>query len=168
MAFFVLRGRYSPLPQKHGLVQIPSPCNFKAKPLPQNIHAATWILFLGQPNLLTLFLNQSPCLSNIERTPSLGGPLHATAFTGNLQILQILLSALEDPNGYGGCDGTPLKVVSWRGDPEIVLLLLQSGAEVNAKFEGKTTLIVASEVGSAKVVKLLLDSGVGINAWRPF
>jgi hypothetical protein len=128
------------------------------------IHPVTWISFLGLSTLLKLLLTQSPCLPNLERTPGFGSPLHAAATAGNLQIVQILLSALEDPNEQGGYYGTPLIAASRRRCSRVVKLLLKSGADVNANFKGKTPLISASEAGSAELVKLLLDSGAEINA----
>jgi ankyrin repeat protein len=129
------------------------------------IHPVTWISFLGLSTLLKLLLNQSPYLSNIERTPYFGGPLHAAATVGNLQVVQILLSALEDPNEHGGYYRTPLVAASSRRCPQVAQLLLESGADVNTGFkDNKTPLIAASDAGSAEVVKLLLDSGADINA----
>ncbi|KAH6671918.1 ankyrin repeat-containing domain protein [Halenospora varia] len=127
------------------------------------IHPVTWISFLGLSTLLKLLLNQSPCLSNIERTPYFGGPLHAAATAGSLQVVQILLSGLEDPNENGGYYGTPLVAASRGRYPQVVKLLIQSGADVDAGFKDKTPLIEASKEGRLDVVKLLLESGADVN-----
>ena len=50
----------------------------------------------------------------------------------------------------------------------IVKLLIDKGADVNAKTDdGMTALIVAAENGQADVAKLLIDKGADINVKNP-
>ncbi|OAP54807.1 hypothetical protein AYL99_11255 [Fonsecaea erecta] len=62
--------------------------------------------------------------------------------------------------------GTALQVASGEGHVEIVKLLLDSGADVNApgKRYSDTALQAASAKGHVEIVKLLLDSGADVNA----
>lgn len=60
---------------------------------------------------------------------------------------------------------TPLMIASGRGYLEIVKLLLEKGANVNARGRGGcAALIEASGKGHLEIVKLLLNKGADINA----
>lgn len=69
-------------------------------------------------------------------------PLHYAAKLGYLTIVQALLDKEADPNGLGGvCEHrqgedsykrTPLHMATHNGHPELVALLLQKGAFINA------------------------------------
>ena len=61
---------------------------------------------------------------------------------------------------------TPLMYASEKGHTEIVRLLLQRGAGVNAKtkFDGyKTALSKASEKGHTEIVRMLIEKGADVN-----
>jgi ankyrin repeat protein len=53
-----------------------------------------------------------------------------------------------------------------RGHFEVVKLLLEKGANVNAKQpdDGRTALIWAAETGHSEVIRLLLEKGADVNA----
>ena len=62
-------------------------------------------------------------------------------------------------------DMTAIMRASGRGHADIVKLLLEKGANVNAKsIHGYTALTAASRNGHADIVKLLIDSGADVNA----
>ena len=62
-------------------------------------------------------------------------------------------------------DDTLLMVASRKGYTEMMKLLIDSGADVNAKtIKGKTALMDAAFIGKADTVKLLLVMGADINA----
>ena len=59
----------------------------------------------------------------------------------------------------------PLFIATFLGHTEIMQVLLENGANANAKTpENSTLLMVAAEGGHCDIVKLLLDSGVNPDA----
>jgi ankyrin repeat protein len=61
-------------------------------------------------------------------------------------------------------ESTPLKYASSEGHKDVYKLLLDHGADVNAKFEfGGTALQYATEKGHKDVCELLLDHGADVN-----
>ena len=68
-----------------------------------------------------------------------------------------MLNIKTDNRGF-----TALMMASQAGHVEIVRLLLNKGADVDARIneDGLTALIIASRFGHPDVVKLLLDKGV--------
>jgi ankyrin repeat protein len=76
---------------------------------------------------------------------------------------------LIDPNQRGNFDTTPLSIsVSW-GDVRAVLILLDAGADVNAKLEyAETPLHEAARTDNVEIVKLLLSRGARTDAVSEF
>ena len=68
-------------------------------------------------------------------------------------------------NTKGGLYGNILQTVSKNGNTDIVRLLLNKGADVNAQggFYGNA-LQAASAEGHAEIICLLLDKGANVNA----
>jgi len=62
-------------------------------------------------------------------------------------------------------DNMALIQASIRGDTETVAMLLEKGADVNAKNnDGRTALILASENGRTEIVAMLLEKGADVSA----
>ena len=82
--------------------------------------------------------------------------LHAAVIRGELQDIEILLSAGALVNAVGDLGETPLHHAASRGMVEIVKKLLQSGADTKIKNEfGESPLDVAELMERFEVVKLL-------------
>lgn len=89
---------------------------------------------------------------------------HHAAFSGNIDVLKLLLSVgekqkinldAEDVDGW-----TALHYASEKGHADVVALLLEEGANINAKDAmKKTPLILAAAGGKEDVVKALLQHG---------
>ena len=90
--------------------------------------------------------------------------LFSVAQTGDVNKMSAVLSAGANANAKMIKNGmTILMTASQEGHPEVVKLLLEKGADVNAKSNtGATALICASQQGNPEVAKLLLEKGAGV------
>ena len=91
------------------------------------------------------------------------------AKNGNLAKVKELLSTDSGLVGARDTDGsTPLHCATWKGHPEIVSLLLHSGADVNAQNSnehwGTTPLHAAAHANQTAIAKVLLEHGADVNA----
>ena len=78
-----------------------------------------------------------------------------------------LLSTGRDPNFTTARGFSPLTSESRRGNPEIVKLLLNAGADPNRADRNEIPLMAAIIGKSVEVVRLLLDAGANPNAHNP-
>lgn len=91
--------------------------------------------------------------------------LPTAAFIGNLEATRQALADGADPNMQDPQSGsTVLATAALMGHTEIVALLFEHGADVNAKSrDGGTALHAAAFLGRAETVKLLLEKGAHSN-----
>ncbi|KAH8702324.1 hypothetical protein BGW36DRAFT_424603 [Talaromyces proteolyticus] len=92
--------------------------------------------------------------------------LHLAAFNGHNKIIQRLIMDCENTINYQ--DSTRTTALQWaslRGHYKCVLILLESGADINTQggYYGNA-LQAASAGGHLDIIKLLLDKGADINA----
>lgn len=122
---------------------------------------------------MTRFLLDQGLTPNPDN-PAGNTPLQAAASHGNIAITRLLLARKARPDAASIRGGevkhgpiqlrqlTPLMLAAAYGSPELLNLLLDAGANINAKdCRGMTPLMlsVASETQRADVVKLLLKRG---------
>ncbi|KAJ4302959.1 hypothetical protein N0V90_001850 [Kalmusia sp. IMI 367209] len=96
-------------------------------------------------------------------------PLHWAASTGKKELCEMLLTRPKGPraniNAVEGKEKTALHLAVAHGRDDIVELLINYGADVRARSDGKwTALHNACQQGSVKVVRTLLAARAEINA----
>ncbi|KAL3468446.1 ankyrin repeat-containing domain protein [Aspergillus heterothallicus] len=88
-------------------------------------------------------------------------------YTGNANLVRVLLSHGANARGVAEAAQTPLGIAASRGHEEILSLLLAHGAEVDSSTGSPhlhyTALINASQACHLKIVKLLLAYGASIS-----
>jgi ankyrin repeat protein len=129
----------------------------------QNNHGSTPLLLaseLGYPDIVQLLLDNHADLD--VRDTDGNTPLHCAAIGGQLEVAQLLLRLNVEVNSRDNKGSTPLHLTStgsWRlseGSPAIVQLLLDHGADVQARnLIGKTALEVACGPEKQEIVRLL-------------
>ena len=89
--------------------------------------------------------------------------MHGAAFTGRMEVVELLIANGANVNAKDKDGGTPLLHATLSGHRETVELLISKGADVNAKvapsdrlFKGKTPLDLASK---AEISDLLRKHG---------
>jgi GA-binding protein transcription factor beta len=88
---------------------------------------------------------------------------------GDLAKAKVLLATDAQLVYARDTDGsTPLHCAAWKGHLEIVALLLEAGADVNAQNRnehwGTTPLHAAAHSNQAGIVQLLIEHGAEVNA----
>ena len=97
---------------------------------------------------------------------SAGDGIWNAASVGNIEIVKQHLEKGVDIDAVDSVAGiTPLSWAVIRGQSKVVELLVQHGADVNAKNnDGGTSLHAAAFLGRVEIVKLLVQHGADINA----
>jgi uncharacterized protein len=90
------------------------------------------------------------------------------ALKGDLEAVGLFLKSGMSVDAKDSKSFTALMISAWHGQTEVVKLLLDRGADMNARIEtgavkGATALILAAGLGHTEVVKLLLDKGADMN-----
>jgi ankyrin repeat protein len=130
----------------------------------------------GQPGLIQglegqelarirAMVKDSPDLLN-SRQPSSGDtPLHLAAQSGNVLVVEFLLTNGANVNVLNNSRWTPLHVAVALGNRRIAELLLAHGGEVDRKnADGATPLFLAADRGYLGIVQALLDRNADVNA----
>jgi ankyrin repeat protein len=96
--------------------------------------------------------------TNVEwRSPKDESPLMLAALRGHKDIVRKLIARDADVNKTGW---TPLHYAATSGELEIMQILLDAHAYIDAESPNKTTpLMMAAQYGTPEAVKLLLDAG---------
>jgi ankyrin repeat protein len=100
-------------------------------------------------------------------------PLHAAAYSGNIEVARKLIE--YDPAYINAKDGDGWTPLYWASeghnfkDGSVLRLLLEHGADINVRTKaGRTPLHRASYNGALEVVRLLLEHGSGVKVKDKF
>ena len=84
--------------------------------------------------------------------------------TGETNVVNMSFDSKTDPETRMKNMGFALKMAVSLDTPEMLLKLIDKGADINIRFEdGKTALIHATERRKTEIVKTLLDKGADVN-----
>ena len=107
-------------------------------------------------------------ITSLLVTTAFADPIHDAAKTGDLAGVQAELDKGVDVDvddySWGSWGETPLQLAARYSHNEIVELLIDNGADVNAKdVNGNTPLHLAALFGRKEVVELLIANGAAVN-----
>ena len=127
----------------------------------------TYCKFLS---LSVVFLFLNGCVGIYESSP-----LIVSIRSNDIASVESLIVSGEDVNALSldFIEGqswklTPLIRASITGNVDVIKLLLEAGADVNAKDEwGDTALMATAGYGNVEAAKLLIRSGADVNATKP-
>ena len=94
-------------------------------------------------------------------------PMHAAVEHGHAKILSLLIEHSADMEGQSGTifNGTPLNRAAWDGRLEVGQILLDRGANIDARDkDGHTALIHAVLKGHVEFARMLLERGAAVDA----
>jgi ankyrin repeat protein len=99
--------------------------------------------------------------SRLTRCPTHHNDLPVATFHGDRSIVETLLKEGADVNAIDEYLGDALYAAAYRGNTDIVGILLEYGADIDKRWN--TQLLAAADKGYVEVVQLLLDKGANIN-----
>ena len=130
---------------------------------PDGMTALHWAVHRNDLEMTNLLLGAGADFRITNRTGA--RPIYLAANNGNADLIATLLAAGEDPNAVLTTEGeTVLMLTAYTGNPAAVTVLLERGADVNARqFRGQSAVMWAAAEGHSEVVKLLIDRGADLS-----
>lgn len=119
----------------------------------------------GHTAVVELLLKRRADVNAVSSTTEYGSALHAAAYRGDEEIVQVLLDVNANVNLFRDKFGTPLQVAAFQGNLGVVTLLLDHNADTNSKagIHG-TALQAAAQRGFLDIVEKLVASGADVRA----
>lgn len=90
--------------------------------------------------------------------------LSVASASGAVDEVQLLLKAGVKPDQTDSSGGAPLIHAAWAGHDQVVIALIEQGADPNQVINGITPLLAAAGQGHTSVVALLARKGANVNA----
>ena len=119
--------------------------------------------FCGFPDLAERLITKHP-----EQVNARGGrnlfPLPAALHKRHLHVATLLYQHGAVVDVKGNCEGTPLYAASYDGDVDIILWLLNHGADPNASWSSYTPLFEVAGRMHLEAVQVLLEHNADINS----
>lgn len=108
-------------------------------------------------------------MDNDEDKEKISFPLFKACGCGNITLVNVLLKYLtqEQINRQNNMGATALWIASCNGNLDIILSLLQKGANPNiSNFKGDSPLIPACQKGYVSIVEALLEAGASLECYN--
>lgn len=120
--------------------------------------------FLGLPHVVDNLLAMGTRLDAEDKRGN--GPLHFAVINNQNEILCKLITAGADLNSQTAFSlTTPLHLAAWKNNIPAARLLIDAGANINAKdIRHERPLHAAARMGNVAMVQLLLDKGAKVDA----
>jgi ankyrin repeat protein len=93
-----------------------------------------------------------------------GSALEEAVKKRNTGVVRMLLDAADDIRETASRFGNSLPLAVSQGDRDLIIALLDAGADPNAKDEGGLALIFASGTGDAEMARILIKAGADVDA----
>ncbi|KAG8227042.1 hypothetical protein J437_LFUL013829 [Ladona fulva] len=127
-----------------------------------------WATFVGRTDLVVKMLDEGIGVDTRDEETGLG-PLHLCALAGDVTVAKALISKKADVNsvslGRNQLLLRPVHCASLGNSPEILRLLLSSGAELAAEREEETALGYAVRANSTECLRALVEAGASVNSF---
>lgn len=121
----------------------------------------------GYPRILELLIDAGASLDSMStRNGVQYSPLSYAAFKGNIECIQLLLSADADKNKAADAKTFPLFLAALFGHVGVVRVLLEAGVAANGATvsgEGAVPLCAAAHKGYVSIVRLLVEADADVN-----
>ena len=96
---------------------------------------------------------------SFDRTHDMANPIEQAAWTGQVDVMRLLLARGANPYGSNPRHFTSMRAAAWGGHVGAARLLLDAGAELKPRHWMRILQVTAPRVGSAELSRLLLDRG---------
>ncbi|KAI8010615.1 26S proteasome non-ATPase regulatory subunit 10 [Camellia lanceoleosa] len=120
----------------------------------------------AHPKVVKILSAIDPSVTGINSADEEGwAPLHSASSSGNLEIVEILLSSGANVNLKNNGGRTALHYAASKGWLKIAEILLSHGANINLKDKvGCTPLHRAASTGNSELYELLIEEGAEVDA----
>ncbi len=113
----------------------------------------------GMIEIVRLLLDQGANVNERSSDGTLIGTVELAAWTGQEEVLLLLLARGADPYGYGSGNGS-MCAAAWGGHTGVARILLDAGIELTPRRWENVLVRAAPRPGSLGIVRLILERGL--------